>query len=220
MVSERMTVEKLSKYVAIVGSDEAGKGEWLGPLTVAAVALTPEQSSYLITQGVMDSKELKIEKIIELSDIIRKKCLSYHVITITPKKFNLLLLEVKREGKSLNDILAWGHAKAISEVYQELQDKKIFGRVKLVIDEFDKLKTEKRLSRVLKLTNFDLEQKPHAEEETAVAAASILARAAREFWIDDASKRLNLNLRNISATEAMSYTNVEYFAKLSFLHRK
>jgi len=215
-----MTVEKLSKYVAIVGSDEAGKGEWLGPLTVAAVALTPEQSSYLITQGVMDSKELKIEKIIELSDIIRKKCLSYHVITITPKKFNLLLLEVKREGKSLNDILAWGHAKAISEVYQELQDKKIFGRVKLVIDEFDKLKTEKRLSRVLKLTNFDLEQKPHAEEETAVAAASILARAAREFWIDDASKRLNLNLRNISATEAMSYTNVEYFAKLSFLHRK
>lgn len=102
-----MTVEKLSKYVAIVGSDEAGKGEWLGPLTVAAVALTPEQSSYLITQGVMDSKELKIEKIIELSDIIRKKCLSYHVITITPKKFNLLLLEVKREGKSLNDILAW-----------------------------------------------------------------------------------------------------------------
>jgi ribonuclease HIII len=220
MVSERMTVEKLSKYVAIVGSDEAGKGEWLGPLTVAAVALTPEQSSYLITQGVMDSKELKIEKIIELSDIIRKKCLSYHVITITPKKFNLLLLEVKREGKSLNDILAWGHAKAISEVYQELQDKKIFGRVKLVIDEFDKLKTEKRLSRVLKLTNFDLEQKPHAEEETAVAAASILARAAREFWIDDTSKRLNLNLRNISATEAMSYTNVEYFAKLSFLHRK
>jgi len=215
-----MTVEKLSKYVAIVGSDEAGKGEWLGPLTVAAVALTPEQSSYLITQGVMDSKELKIEKIIELSDIIRKKCLSYHVIIITPKKFNLLLLEVKREGKSLNDILAWGHAKAISEVYQELQDKKIFGRVKLVIDEFDKLKTEKRLSRVLKLTNFDLEQKPHAEEETAVAAASILARAAREFWIDDASKRLNLNLRNISATEAMSYTNVEYFAKLSFLHRK
>jgi ribonuclease HIII len=220
MVLERMTAERVSKYVAIVGSDEAGKGEWLGPLTVAAVALTPEQGSYLVTQGVMDSKELKIERIVELSEIIRKECLSYHVITITPKKFNMLLQEVKREGKSLNDILAWGHAKAINEVYRELQNRKILGRVKLVIDEFDRLKTEERLGRVLKSTNFDLEQKPRAEEETAVAAASILARAMREFWIDDASKRLHLDLRKLSAAEALTHKNAEYFAKISFLHHR
>ncbi|MEO3993285.1 MAG: hypothetical protein QN229_03110 [Desulfurococcaceae archaeon TW002] len=213
-----MTVEKVSKYEVIVGSDEAGKGEWLGPLTVAAVALTPEQSSYLVTQGVMDSKELKIDRIMELSGIIRKECLSYHVIAITPRKFNMLLREVKKEGKSLNDILAWGHAKAIYEVYRELQNKKILGRVKLVIDEFDKLKTEERLGRVLKLANFDIEQRPHAEEETAVAAASILARATREFWIDDASKRLHLDLRKLSASEALTLRDAEYFAKISFLH--
>ncbi|KPV62194.1 MAG: Ribonuclease HII [Candidatus Bathyarchaeota archaeon BA2] len=215
-----MSMDKLSKYEAIVGSDEAGKGEWLGPLTVAAIAITSAQGSYLVTQGVMDSKELKIERVMELSGIITKECLGYHVITISPRKFNKLLQEVKKEGKSLNDILAWGHAKAISEVYRELQNKKILGRVKLVIDEFDKLKTEERLGRVLKLTNFDLEQRPRAEEETAVAAASILARALREFWIDDASKRLNLDLRKLSVTEALTHKDIEYFAKVSFLHRK
>lgn len=215
-----MTIEKLSKYEAIVGSDEAGKGEWLGPLTVAAIAITPEQSSYLVTQGVMDSKELKIERIIELSDLIRKECLGYQVITITPKRFNVLLQEVKKEGKSLNDILAWGHAKAISEVYRDLQNKKISGRIKLVIDEFDKLKTEERLGRALKVTNFDLEQRPRAEEETAVAAASILARAVREFWINEESKRLNLDLRKLSAAEALTHKDIELFAKVSFLHRK
>lgn len=215
-----MTGEKVSKYEVIVGSDEAGKGEWLGPLTVAAVALTPEQSSYLVTQGVMDSKELKIERIIELSDIIRKECLGYHVITITPRKFNILLKEVKKEGKSLNDILAWGHAKAISEVYRELQNKKILGRAKLVIDEFDRLKTEERIGRVLKLTNFDVEQRPRAEDVTAVAAASILARAIRELWIDDASKRLHLDLRKLSAAEALTHRDAEHFAKISFLHHR
>lgn len=203
-----------------MGSDEAGKGEWLGPLTVAAIAVTPEQSSYLVIQGVMGSKELKIERIMELSDVIEKECLSYRAISIMPRKFNKLLQEVKGEGKSLNDILAWGHAKAISEVYRELKNKKFSGRVKLVIDEFDRLKTEERLSRVLKLTNFDLEQRPRAEEETAVAAASILARAVREIWIDDASKRLNLDLKKLSASEALTHKNVEYFAKVSFLHRR
>jgi len=215
-----MIMEKLGKFEAVVGSDEAGKGEWLGPLTVAAVAVTPEQSLYLVTQGVIDSKKLKMERIIELSGIIRKDCLSYHVITIAPRKFNDLLRELKKEGKSLNDILAWGHAKAIGEVYRELQSKKISGKVKLVIDEFDRLKTEDRLSRVLKLENLELEQTPRAEEETAVAAASILARAVREFWIDEESKRLDLDLRNLSAAEAVTCKDIESFAKVSFLHRE
>lgn len=215
-----MTIESLNKYQAILGSDEAGKGEWLGPLTIAAVAVTPEQSLYLVTQGVIDSKKLQMETVRNLVDIIKKECISYHVVLITPSRFNEFLQEVKREGKSLNDILAWGHSKAISQVYSELQEKRINGKMKLVIDEFDKIKTERRLKRVLTLREFDFEQKPRAEEETAVAAASILARAARELWIDEESKRLNVDLRKISATVARDLPNVKEFAKLSFLHRK
>jgi len=215
-----MNTEILEKYSAIIGSDEAGKGEWLGPLVIAAVATTPEQSSYLVSQGVMDSKELKVETIMRLADIIKKKSLSHYVVTITPQRFNKFLQEVKEEGKSLNDILAWGHAKAISQVYEELKEKGLQGKFKVFIDEFDQLKTEKRLKRVLELSMLDVEQKPKAEEETAVAAASILARAARELWIDEESKRLNLNLRGISAKEALACNNVDYFAKTSFLQHK
>lgn len=205
-------------FDAIIGSDEAGKGEWLGPMTVAAVALTLQQSSFLVTKGVMDSKELNVETIIRLTDIIKPNCLAYHVITITPHRFNEFLQEVKREGKSLNDILAWGHAKAISQVYRELQAKGFAGKIKVVIDEFDQLKMEKRLMRVLEMSRLIVEQRPKAEEETAVAAASILARAARESWIDRESRRLGINLRKISPTEALSYNNSDKFAKISFLH--
>jgi ribonuclease HIII len=210
----------LEKYQVIIGSDEAGKGEWLGPITTAAVALTSEESSFLVTQGVMDSKELKTGTIMELSGVIEKNCLSYHVITITPSRFNEFLLEVRKEGKSLNDILAWSHAKAISQVYSVLKTKGFSGRIKVIIDEFDQLKTERRLKRVLELSRLVVEQKPRAEEETAVAAASILARAARERWIDAESKRLDLDLRKISATEALSYKNANQFAKVSFLQPK
>jgi len=210
----------LEEYRVIIGSDEAGKGEWLGPLTIAAVAVTSEQSSYLVSQGVMDSKKLKIETIMQLAGIIKKQSLSFHVITITPLRFNEFLQEVREEGKSLNDILAWGHAKAIYQVYLELKKKGFLGKIKVFIDEFDQIKTERRLKRILKLSNLVVEQKPRAEEETAVAAASILARAAREFWIDRESKRLNIDLRKISATEALTYKNAGQFAKISFLRHK
>jgi len=47
-----------------------------------------------------------------------------------------------------------------------------------------------------------------------------MARAIKEFWIDEASKRLNLDLRNLSATEAPTHKDAEYFAKISFLKHK
>jgi len=204
-------------FDVIIGSDEAGKGEWLGPMTIAAVAINPQQSYFLINQGVMDSKELNVKTIMRLTDIIKANCLVYHIITITPRRFNEFLKEVRKEGKSLNDILAWGHAKAISQVYNELKAKGFAGKVKVVIDEFDQLKMEKRLRRVIELSKIVVEQKPRAEEEIAVAAASILARAAREVWIDRQSKKLGLDLRKIPPTEALSYKNSEEFAKISFL---
>lgn len=216
-----MTDVDLDRHQVILGSDEAGKGEWLGPLTIAAVAVTPKHSAYLVTQGVMDSKELRLEMISTLAEVIKGNCLSYSVITITPRRFNELMQEVKREGRSLNDILAWGHAKAINQVYEELKGKGLHAsNIRLIIDEFDRLKTENRLRRVIDLDKFDFLQKPKAEEEIAVAAASIMARATRELWIDEAVKRLNIDLRNLSATEARTHEDAKYFAKISFLRRK
>ena len=215
-----MTFVRFSEYAALIGSDEAGKGEWLGPLTVAAVALSSPQSSYLVTQGVMDSKKLKLDRILKLAKIIESSCLSYRVITISPKSFNRLMNEVKGEGRSLNDILAWGHAEAIADVFEELMKKGIFGKIKLSIDMFDKIKTEIRLKRVLDMKRFELNHRPRAESETSVAAASIMARFVRELWIDEKSRDLNLDLRKLSVVDAKSNPYAESFAKISFLSKR
>jgi len=212
-----VTFKEIGEYAAFIGSDEAGKGEWLGPLTVATVALSGDQRLYLVTQGVMDSKKLKLHTILELAKVIRSSCLGYHVVTISPLSFNRLMNEVKGEGRSLNDILAWGHQQAIHSVFEELVTKGISGRIKLSIDMFDKIKTEERLKRILDLEEFDLDHHPKAEKETSVAAASIMARSVRELWIDNKSTELNLDLRKLSTIDAKSNPHVETFAKVSFL---
>jgi len=222
LVSELIqTLEMGEKeYCAVIGSDEAGKGEWLGPITVAAVALTLEQSNLLIAKGVMDSKLLSTPRIVKLADIIKANSLNFHVVVITPERFNRLFREVKDEGKSLNDMLAWGHARAIESVYYNLSAEQLSGKIKIVIDEFDRVKTDRRIKRVLNLNNITLEQKIKAEEETAVAAASILARAEWEMRIDKESKRLAINLRTLSPSEARNHPKANLFAKMSYIHTK
>lgn len=215
-----MILENSDQYVAYIGSDEAGKGEWLGPLVAAAVALSKQQRSYLVTQGVMDSKELRLDVIIELAKVIQKSCLSYHAVTISPNSFNNLMKEVKNEGRSLNDILAWAHSQAIGDVFEELTRNGISGKIKLSIDMFDRIKTEDRLKRIIDLRKFDLDHRPKAESETSVAAASIIARAVRELWIDEKSKELCLDLRKLPVNEAKSRSDAYSFAKLSFLKQR
>ena len=41
-----------------IGIDEAGRGAHVGPLVLAAVALTSEQSDWLIAAGLRDSKPI------------------------------------------------------------------------------------------------------------------------------------------------------------------
>lgn len=215
-----MSLGNQNEYVAYIGSDEAGKGEWLGALIVAAVALSKQQRAYLVTQGVMDSKKLGLNVITELAKAIQNSCLSYHAVTISPHSFNDLMRQVRGEGRSLNDLLAWAHARAIGDVFEELTKIGIYGRIKLSIDLFDKIKTEDRLKRILDLKKFDLYHHPKAETETSVAAASIIARATRELWIDEKSKELGLDLRKLSVDQARSNPSADYFAKLDFLKRR
>jgi ribonuclease HIII len=216
------TLEEADYDIAI-GSDEAGKGEWLGPLTIAAVALTPKQSATLRSEGVMDSKELSPRKIGELRERIVKCCLSHRVLVVNPERFNRLLEEVRKEGKSLNDLLAWGHAAVISRVYENASKRylKEAGQktpvVRVIIDEFDKLKTESRLERTLDLRLITVTQKTQAEEEIAVAAAGILAKATREMWIDGRSREIGVDLRSIHPTEASQMSDAHRLVKLSYV---
>ncbi|MFW9810804.1 MAG: hypothetical protein ACFFE6_15630, partial [Candidatus Thorarchaeota archaeon] len=107
-----------------IGSDEAGKGEWLGPMTVAAVALTPGQTAMLQSLGVMDSKSLSVVRISELAKTVREIALSVDSLVISPEKFNSQIEEFRNEGKNLNDLLAWAHARVIFGVYEIVKKRK------------------------------------------------------------------------------------------------
>lgn len=198
----------------IIGSDEAGKGEWLGPLVIAAVALTPSQSKLLQSYGVMDSKDIPIEHMGDLAHEIESHCTSMKTLMITPETFNVRFEELHNEGKDLNDLLAWGHVKVISEVHQNLSSDLA---IRIVVDEFARIKTEQRLARIIPLETLELIQRPRAEDEIAVAAASILARESREEWIDRQSEKMKLDLRGLSILEANEHDDKHKLTKLAYL---
>jgi len=223
IVSKVLETLEATDYDITIGSDEAGKGEWLGPLTAAAVALTPKQSATLRSEGVMDSKELSPHRINELRERIAEGCLSQRVLIISPERFNRLFEEVRKEGKSLNDLLAWAHTTVIFKVHDEAS-KRYLGEagpktptVRVVIDEFDRLKTESRLERALNLRSITVTQETKAEEEIAVAAAGILAKAAREAWIDNQSRKVGRDLRAIQPGEINQLSDAHKLAKVSYI---
>lgn len=201
----------------IIGSDEAGKGEWLGPIVIAVVAVKPEQYYKLQVQGVMDSKELTLPKIRELAGFIRDNHYFRNHVIITPRRFNELYAELKDESKTLNDLLAWGHSKAIKDLLELMR--KNNERIRILIDEFDRIKTEKHLQSVLNMNNVEVIQYPKAEENMAVAAASIIARDLREDYIDLLCKKLKRNLRTLSVQDAITDENAVEYAKFSYLRK-
>ncbi len=160
----------LSVRVPTVGSDETGKGDYLGPLVVAAAFVRPGQEALLAEYGVRDSKTMGDREAAEVAELLRVT-LPHAVVVIDPPRYNELHREM---GSNLNRLLAWAHGKAIEEV---LAKKEASGAALLVVDQFARGPLLPRalgpLGRALKL-----EMRTRAEDNPAVAAASILARAA------------------------------------------
>jgi ribonuclease HIII len=210
-----LEMEDRDRFDIVIGSDEAGKGEWLGPLVASAVAISSEQSRRLRAHGVMDSKDLSVQRIMELDLDIESHSMARYTVLISPEKFNQRLVELHEEGKNLNDLLAWAHSIAISNVFNTIEPS-LKSDVQIVVDEFARAKTRARLERVIDLDSVDLVQRHQAEDEIAVAAASISARAARELWIDGARRSLNIELREISKEEAREHPEKHRFAKVQY----
>lgn len=152
----------------IIGTDESGKGDYFGPLVVAAMLVRPEDVPLLETLGVRDSKLVGDREAIETaSTLLNGFPTRIAVISIGPERYNELHGEF---GRNLNRLLAWGHAKVVSEILE----KEPCGRVLS-----DKFGDERLIARELTKKGIDvkLEQRVRAESHPAVAAASILARA-------------------------------------------
>lgn len=146
-----------------IGVDESGKGDYFGPLVVAACYVAPWHEAEL--EGVKDSKKLTDLQAIKLAAQIKKHC-PHEVLVVLPPKYNELYAKIK----NLNRLLEWGHAKVIEGVLVKQP-------CSLAIS--DQFAKPAGLLGVLKRKGLDIKlvSMVRAESDLAVAAASILARA-------------------------------------------
>lgn len=186
--------EKIYDY--ILGSDEAGKGEWYGPLVVEGVALTPELIMECRRMGVRDSKSIAKQQLMNLAQKLVKQKFPRKLVILKPEVYNSKYKEFQNEGKNLNDMLAWAHSAAIKDLLKKIK----FNNAKVVIDKFDFQKTEYRLSSVDK-TNLEIIQKTKGESEISVALASIIAKYIFENEVDKLNKKYKIDLRKTKPVE-------------------
>ena len=154
---------------AAVGSDESGKGDYFGPLVVAAVHADPAGIALLEKAGVRDSKALADRRCTTLAGWIERE-FPLALRVVMPADYNRRHREC---GGNLNVLLAALHAECLQELLPRLA---AGGGGRLVVDRFG---PEARVRDALGglPPGVELVQVPRAEEHPVVAAASILARA-------------------------------------------
>ncbi|HYD03898.1 MAG TPA: ribonuclease HIII [Alphaproteobacteria bacterium] len=153
-------------YDSILGVDESGKGDLFGPLVVAGVYVEDEKkASILLAHGIRDSKTLSDAQALRLAPIINNYCKTV-IVKIGVTRYN----ELYEKIQNLNRMLGWGHARVIENCLKDVSPKYI------VSDKFgDESVIKVALMEKGKKSN--LIQKTKAEQNVAVAAASIIARA-------------------------------------------
>lgn len=167
---------------AHIGIDESGKGDFFGPLCIAGVQADEEKIKELLKHGVRDSKRLTDSVVKKLSGQIKKIC-PHAVVFISPKKYN----ELYASFHNLNQLLGWGHATAINELFTKT------GCTKVIIDQFASEHVVKNALKHKKIA-VDLTQRHRAEADPVVAAASILARAAFLEGLEKLGKLFEIEL--------------------------
>jgi ribonuclease HIII len=205
------------KFHEYIGTDESGKGDFFGPLVVAAVYIDEKTTLELDDAGVKDSKLINDYniKIIEskIKKIIGDK---FEIVQINPEKYNKLY----ESFNNLNKIMAWAHSKTIENLILKINCPNVisdkFGNERLIKDELKK-----------KNINLNLYQTPKAERYTAVAASSILARAKVVDWFNIKSREVGFQIPkgggssvNTSAKHILNKYDDNYLMKMIKFHFK
>jgi len=169
------------------GVDESGKGDFFGPLVIAGVYVDPGIARKFLDAGVVDSKRIGSDaRIRTLADMIRKSSLGLvETVLIGPAKYN----ELYEKFGNLNRLLGWGHARVIENLLARKP-----GCLRSLSDQFADAGVI-RASLLKHGRKIAIEQRPRAESDIAVAAASIVAREAFINWLDRKSKELGLRLQ-------------------------
>ncbi len=172
LLEARLGYEELldpSQNAPHMGIDESGKGDFFGPLVIAAAYVNEQLAGQLRALRVRDSKRITSDRVAEqmAGDIAKILGHRYALVTIGPRAYNRLYAKMR----NVNRMLAWGHARAIEDLLVKVPD-----CPRALSDQFGPTQQIER-ALMAKGRNIKLEQRPKAESDVAVAAASILARA-------------------------------------------
>ncbi len=163
-----------------IGTDEAGKGDYFGPLVVAAVFMQKSQLKDFMLLQIQDSKGMSDKKIRAVAAVIKRNC-DYAVEVFPPESYN----DRYAEFRNLNRLLAYGHAQVIENLLKRVQCDVVLS---------DKFADDSLISEALQERGLhvNLIQRTQAEGNPAVAAASILAREAFLHHLEKMDERYRM----------------------------
>jgi ribonuclease HIII len=192
-----------------LGVDESGKGDFFGPLCVAGVYVNESVVNTWKDAGIRDSKNISSDKRIkELAELIRETpgCLT-SVVPIGNEAYNRLYQKMK----SVNTLLAWGHARVIENLMTQKHRMKP-PPVRAISDQFASNKQTVAGALMVLGRSIELIQKHRAEEDLAVAAASILARHEFVNRLAGLEKQFEITLPR-GASAAVDQAAKDFIAK-------
>lgn len=165
-ILDALSINKVEDFESHIGSDEVGKGDYFGPLVVCACYLSTKDYELIKSLGVIDSKKMSDSKMLEIGEKM-VKVLKYSVRILSPEEYN----EKHKSIGNVAIVLAKAHSEAISNLLPEVSDCKY-----IVIDQFSASKN-RLLNEMRDITKkYEVRQFHGGESDSAVAAASVLAR--------------------------------------------
>jgi len=156
-----------------LGVDESGKGDFFGPLCIAGAYVNESVVKAWQDAGIRDSKNISSDKrIADLAEVIRKTtgCV-WSVVPVGNEAYNRLYAKMR----SVNTLLAWGHARVIENLMGQ-KHRMTPPPARAISDQFASNKEVVAKALMSLGRQVELVQRHKAEEDLAVAAASILAR--------------------------------------------
>jgi len=166
----------------VIGVDEAGKGDFFGPLVVAGFLCKDSQFERLAEIGVRDGKLIAHNKLLTIDERLRQ-LFPHFVLAISPEEYNSKYKVIK----NLNKLLAEAHANVIAELVSNN------GADRIIVDKFGKSDLVENELAKRKIV-IDLVQEEKGERHLPVAAASILARAGFIRAMDELSKQFGMTI--------------------------
>ncbi len=197
-----------------IGTDEVGKGEFMGPLVVGSVLLrSKRERAFARLQGAMDSKLLSQSQINDVFARISK--FKHSVRMLSPRDFN------KQFNNNLTSIMVSLHMRCIASLAPFSK-----GRCAVIIDKFggseasDTLISE--IKQVFGSQEVDVVIEPRAEAHPSVSCASIIAKHEYMRWILSHSQSTGIDLGKATRSRMLEFDEgfLRNVCKLKYLKRK